>query len=94
MEGGCLHPPDDDFVLFAIIFGMFRRTSLGVCVLKRETIQDRANIGNARVAGLQTDLGLSDWQYQVAITCLYVYVYVSVSFNHWLTCSSQILHRV
>lgn len=33
---------------------------------------DRANIGNARVAGLQADLGLSDHQYQTAITVTYV----------------------
>jgi hypothetical protein len=26
---------------------------------------DRANIGNARIAGLQTDLGISDHQYQI-----------------------------
>ncbi|KAL4980300.1 major facilitator superfamily domain-containing protein [Aspergillus desertorum] len=29
---------------------------------------DRANVGNARVAGLDTDLNLSDYQYKVAIT--------------------------
>ena len=28
------------------------------------SIIDRSNIGNARVAGLQRDLGLSDWEYQ------------------------------
>ncbi|OAX82156.1 hypothetical protein ACJ72_03490 [Emergomyces africanus] len=33
---------------------------------------DRANIGNARVAGLQKDLGISDLQYQTAITVTYV----------------------
>ncbi|PAV20618.1 MFS general substrate transporter [Pyrrhoderma noxium] len=33
---------------------------------------DRANIGNARVAGLQKDLGLTDRQYQICITVLYV----------------------
>ncbi|KAL5488440.1 hypothetical protein ACEPAI_6558 [Sanghuangporus weigelae] len=33
---------------------------------------DRANIGNARVAGLQSDLGLTDHQYQVCVTVLYV----------------------
>jgi hypothetical protein len=29
---------------------------------------DRANIGNARIAGLQTDLGISDHQYQIGIS--------------------------
>ncbi|KAL4913317.1 major facilitator superfamily domain-containing protein [Aspergillus aurantiobrunneus] len=33
---------------------------------------DRANVGNARVAGLDTDLNLSDYQYKVAITVTYV----------------------
>jgi len=33
---------------------------------------DRANIGNARVAGLQKSLGLTDHQYSVVITVLYV----------------------
>ncbi|KAK7682361.1 hypothetical protein QCA50_014566 [Cerrena zonata] len=33
---------------------------------------DRANIGNARVAGLQTGLHLTDHQYQVAVTVTFV----------------------
>ncbi|KAF8962023.1 MFS general substrate transporter [Flammula alnicola] len=33
---------------------------------------DRSNIGNARVAGLQKDLGLTDRQYQICVTVLYV----------------------
>ncbi|KAL5530811.1 hypothetical protein ACEPAF_7069 [Sanghuangporus sanghuang] len=33
---------------------------------------DRTNIGNARVAGLQSDLGLTDHQYQICITATYV----------------------
>uniref|UniRef100_A0A8H7Y4K6 Major facilitator superfamily (MFS) profile domain-containing protein n=2 Tax=Psilocybe cubensis TaxID=181762 RepID=A0A8H7Y4K6_PSICU len=33
---------------------------------------DRANIGNARVAGLQKSLHLTDKQYQIAVTVLYV----------------------
>ncbi|KAL5343047.1 major facilitator superfamily domain-containing protein [Aspergillus crustosus] len=38
---------------------------------------DRANVGNARVAGLDTDLGLSDYQYKVAITVTYVPYFAS-----------------
>ncbi|PAV17561.1 MFS general substrate transporter [Pyrrhoderma noxium] len=38
---------------------------------------DRANIGNARVAGLQKDLKLTDDQYQICITALYVPYIVS-----------------
>ncbi|KAF9480332.1 MFS general substrate transporter [Pholiota conissans] len=33
---------------------------------------DRSNIGNARVAGLQKDLHMTDRQYQICITVLYV----------------------
>ncbi|KLO13815.1 MFS general substrate transporter [Schizopora paradoxa] len=33
---------------------------------------DRSNIGNARVAGLQADLKLTDTQYQICVTVLYV----------------------
>ncbi|KAF9025120.1 major facilitator superfamily domain-containing protein [Rhodocollybia butyracea] len=33
---------------------------------------DRSNIGNARVAGLQKDLGMTDSQYSICITILYV----------------------
>ncbi|KAJ0420970.1 major facilitator superfamily domain-containing protein [Aspergillus carlsbadensis] len=33
---------------------------------------DRANVGNARVAGLDKDLNLSDHQYKIAITVTYV----------------------
>jgi MFS family permease len=33
---------------------------------------DRSNIGNARVAGLQKDLNLTDTQYQICVTVLYV----------------------
>ncbi|KDR78098.1 hypothetical protein GALMADRAFT_119009 [Galerina marginata CBS 339.88] len=33
---------------------------------------DRANIGNARVAGLQKGLGLTDRQYQICVTATYV----------------------
>jgi len=33
---------------------------------------DRVNIGNARVAGLQTDLKMSDYQYSLALTITYI----------------------
>ena len=36
------------------------------------SFQDRSNIGNARVAGLQKDLRLTDNQYETVITVLYV----------------------
>jgi len=43
---------------------------------------DRGNIGNARVAGLQADLMMSDYQYQLAITFTYVpYILTELPFN-------------
>jgi len=33
---------------------------------------DRTNIGNARVAGLQHDLGMTEKQYKIIVTVLYV----------------------
>ena len=39
------------------------------------------NVGNARVAGLQKDLKLTDNQYQICITVLYVYVCVQIVFQ-------------
>lgn len=29
------------------------------------SIMDRSNVGNARIAGMQKDLKLTDWEYQV-----------------------------
>ena len=37
--------------------------------------------GNARVAGLQKDFKLTDNQYQICITVLYVYVCVQIVFQ-------------
>jgi hypothetical protein len=34
--------------------------------------QDRTNLGNARVAGLQKDLKMSDKEYSIALTVTYV----------------------
>ncbi|KAF9025133.1 MFS general substrate transporter [Hymenopellis radicata] len=43
---------------------------------------DRANIGNARVAGLQKDLGLTDHQYQICVTVLFVpYIFAELPAN-------------
>lgn len=33
---------------------------------------DRANIGNARLAGFEKDLGLKGYQYNVLLTCFYI----------------------
>ncbi|KAF5375578.1 hypothetical protein D9757_008533 [Collybiopsis confluens] len=43
---------------------------------------DRAYIGNARVAGLQKNLGMTDHQYQICITVLYVpYILAEIPTN-------------
>jgi hypothetical protein len=33
---------------------------------------DRANIGNARLAGLEADLGLMGYDYNILLTCFYI----------------------
>ncbi|KAF8997145.1 MFS general substrate transporter [Hymenopellis radicata] len=46
------------------------------------TFLDRTNIGNARVAGLQEDLGLTNYQYTVALTVTNVpYILVEIPSN-------------
>jgi MFS family permease len=43
---------------------------------------DRTNIGNARLSGLTTDLNLTDYQYRIALTILYVpYILAEVPSN-------------
>ncbi|EIM82651.1 MFS general substrate transporter [Stereum hirsutum FP-91666 SS1] len=43
---------------------------------------DRANVGNARVAGLQTDLKMTDHQYSTALTVTYVpYIVMELPMN-------------
>ncbi|GAA6014489.1 hypothetical protein JCM10207_001625 [Rhodosporidiobolus poonsookiae] len=37
------------------------------------TFIDRANVGNARVAGLETDLGLVGYQYNISLTVFYIF---------------------
>ncbi|KAI0765787.1 major facilitator superfamily domain-containing protein [Irpex lacteus] len=46
---------------------------------------DRGNIGNARIAGLQQDLSMSDHQYSLALTITYIpYILVELPSNLWL----------
>lgn len=43
---------------------------------------DRTNIGNARINGLATDLKLSDYNYRIALTILYVpYILAEIPAN-------------
>ncbi|KAL0959958.1 hypothetical protein HGRIS_011622 [Hohenbuehelia grisea] len=43
---------------------------------------DRSNIGNARVAGLQKDLKMTDQQYQICLTVLFVpYILAEIPAN-------------
>ncbi|BGP13501.1 hypothetical protein JCM10213_000691 [Rhodosporidiobolus nylandii] len=37
------------------------------------TFIDRANVGNARVAGLESDLGLKGYQYNISLTVFYIF---------------------
>lgn len=54
-----------------------------------------SNLGNARVAGLQADLGLTDHQYQICVTVLYVYVpaFVPLCVCFSLSTCLQPVHR-
>lgn len=46
---------------------------------------DRSNLGNARVAGLQESLGMSDYQYSVALTVTYIpYIMAELPANLYL----------
>ncbi|KAG8849976.1 hypothetical protein FRB96_000581 [Tulasnella sp. 330] len=43
---------------------------------------DRSNIGNAKVAGFQKDVGLTNWQYSVGLTVFYVgYIVIDIPSN-------------
>lgn len=41
-----------------------------LCLLFIFNILDRSNIANARLGGMQSDLGLSDTQYQTAVAIM------------------------
>ncbi|KAJ5358935.1 MFS general substrate transporter [Penicillium cataractarum] len=43
-----------------------------LCLLFIFNILDRSNIANARLGGMQTDLGLSDTQYQTAVAIMFI----------------------
>ena len=58
------------FLSFLVRVGrcfLFRMNSDGRC-----DYQDRSNIGNARVAGLQQDLKMTNYQYSIALTITYI----------------------
>lgn len=42
---------------------------------------DRANIGNARLAGLEADLGLIGYDYNILLTCFYIVRIVLLTFS-------------
>ncbi|GAA6006936.1 uncharacterized protein JCM10292_000365 [Rhodotorula paludigena] len=48
------------------------------------TFIDRANIGNARVAGLERDLGLTGYQFNIALTVFYIF------YALWEMCSNSV----
>jgi hypothetical protein len=43
---------------------------------------DRANIGNARLAGLEADLGLIGYDYNILLTCFYIVRIVPLTSSH------------
>ena len=50
-----------------------------VCMTDLLSFIDRVNIGNARVAGLQKDLNMTDYQYSLVLTITYVpYILVEI----------------
>lgn len=57
-------------VVTAIYFLNFLGALLSTTLLL--TLPDRSNIGNARPAGLQADLGLTNTQYSIVLTVTYV----------------------
>lgn len=65
-------------LLFSRVFGMFVNYSL--CP-NTDDEQDRANIGNARVAGLQTSLAMSN--YQVRLTSALVFELIDFHSTPW-----------
>ncbi|KAK6369286.1 hypothetical protein LTS17_009626 [Exophiala oligosperma] len=53
-----------------------------ICFIYLLGYLDRANVGNARVAGFTKDIKLTDWEYKVAITTTYVpYMLVEIPSN-------------
>lgn len=58
-------------------------------------IQDRTNLGAARIAGLQSDLKMTDKQYSIALTVTYVpYIVAELPSNLLLKVSITIFYNV
>ncbi|KAI9745629.1 MAG: hypothetical protein M1818_001163 [Claussenomyces sp. TS43310] len=64
-----LYTPDESR---AIVKKFDRRLVLFVALLYMLSFLDRSNIGNARIAGLETDLNLSSKQYAWVLTSFYI----------------------
>ncbi|KAI6045742.1 MFS general substrate transporter [Pisolithus marmoratus] len=70
--------PDDLFeqdsaVLEGVVWRKLDRWVLPMCTaFYLISFFDRSNVGNARVAGMQTELNISNYQYTVALTLTYV----------------------
>ncbi|KAI6116694.1 major facilitator superfamily domain-containing protein [Pisolithus croceorrhizus] len=66
-------PEKDRAVLEGVVWRKLDRWVLPMCTaFYFIAFFDRSNIGNARVAGMQTTLNISDYQYTVALTLTYV----------------------
>lgn len=64
-----LYTPDEERT---VLRRLDRRLVLFVALLYMLSFLDRSNIGNARIAGLSTDLNLSSAQYEGLLTAFYV----------------------
>jgi hypothetical protein len=68
-------------------FSYMVRNPLATITCNAHNLQDRTNIGNARVAGMDVDIGLSSTQYFLAIVVFQVgYVIAEVPSKYVLQC--------
>lgn len=59
-------------ILYLLSF-LVRNCRYNVCILRTyQRYQDRTNVGNARIAGLQSDLHMTNHQYSIALTVTYI----------------------
>lgn len=56
-----------------------------MCLLYLLAFLDRANIGNAKIAGLTTDLNLQTWQFNLSLTLFFIPYSVTEPFTNYLT---------
>lgn len=55
-----------------------------VTILYLMCFVDRANIGNARLAGLEDDLGLAGYDYNLLLTVFYIVSIANLLTRRWI----------